>query len=118
MVTGEMNKIEAIIRPEKLDEVKEALAKSGFIGLSVTHVTGRGVQKGVIHTGRGGEAYTIDMLPKVKLETVVRSGDAERVVAIIVETARTGNIGDGKIFVLPVTDAIRVRTGERGEIVV
>jgi len=118
MVTGEMNKIEAIIRPEKLDEVKEALAKSGFIGLSVTHVTGRGVQKGVIHTGRGGEAYTIDMLPKVKLETVVRSGDTERVVEIIVETARTGNIGDGKIFVLPVADAIRVRTGERGEIVV
>jgi nitrogen regulatory protein P-II 1 len=118
MATGEMNKIEAIIRPEKLDEVKEALAQAGFIGLSVTHVTGRGVQKGVIHTGRGGEPYTIDMLPKVKLETVVRTADTDRVVDIIVAAARTGNIGDGKIFVLPVADAIRVRTGERGEIAV
>jgi nitrogen regulatory protein P-II 1 len=118
MATGEMNKVEAIIRPEKLDEVKEALAQAGFVGLSVTHVTGRGVQKGVIHTGRGGEAYTIDMLPKVKLETVVRAADTERVVHVIVEAARTGNIGDGKIFVLPVADAIRVRTGERGDIAV
>ena len=118
MATGELNKVEAIIRPEKLDEVKEALARAGFVGLSVTHVTGRGVQKGVIHTGRGGEPYTIDMLPKVKLETVVRSADTDRVVQVIVEAARTGNIGDGKIFVLPVADAIRVRTGERGEIVV
>jgi nitrogen regulatory protein P-II 1 len=118
MATGEMNKVEAIIRPEKLDEVKEALAQAGFVGLSVTHVTGRGVQKGVIHTGRGGEAYTIDMLPKVKLETVVRAADTERVVQVIVEAARTGNIGDGKIFVLPVADAIRVRTGERGDIAV
>jgi len=118
MATGELNKIEAIIRPEKLDEVKEALARVGVIGLSVTHVTGRGVQKGVIHAGRGGEPYIIDMLPKVKLETVVRSGDIDRVVQAIVEAARTGNIGDGKIFVLPVADAIRVRTGERGEVAV
>ena len=115
MATGELNKVEAIIRPEKLDEVKEALAQAGVIGLSVTHVTGRGVQKGIVHTGRGGERYTIDMLPKVKLETVVRGADIERVVQIIVDAARTGNIGDGKIFVLPVADAIRVRTGERGD---
>ena len=118
MATSEMNKVEAIIRPEKLDEVKEALAQAGFVGLSVTHVTGRGVQKGVIHAGRGGEPYTIDMLPKVKLETVVRGADTERVVQVIVEAARTGNIGDGKIFILPVADAIRVRTGERGDVAV
>jgi len=118
MATGELNKVEAIIRPEKLDEVKNALAQAGFVGLSVTHVTGRGVQKGIVHTGRGGEPYTIDMLPKVKLETVVRGADIERVVQVIVDAARTGNIGDGKIFVLPVADAIRVRTGERGEVVV
>jgi nitrogen regulatory protein P-II 1 len=115
MATGELNKVEAIIRPEKLDEVKEALAQAGVIGLSVTHVTGRGVQKGVIHAGRGGQPYTIDMLPKVKLETVVRSADTDMVVQVIAEAARTGNIGDGKIFVLPVADAIRVRTGERGD---
>ena len=118
MATTELYKLEAIIRPEKLDEVKEALAQAGFVGLSVTHVTGRGVQKGVIHAGRGGEPYTIDMLPKVKLEMVVRGKDAERVVQIIVDAARTGNIGDGKIFVLPVADAIRVRTGERGDVAV
>jgi len=118
MATTEMYKVEAIIRPEKLDEVKEALAQAGFVGLNVTHVTGRGVQKGIIHAGRGGEPYTIDMLPKVKLETVVRGVDTERVVQVIVSAARTGNIGDGKIFVLPVVDAIRVRTGERGDVAV
>ena len=118
MATTELYKIEAIIRPEKLDEVKEALAQAGFVGLNVTHVTGRGVQKGVIHAGRGGEPYTIDMLPKVKLETVVRGVDTEKVVQVIVAAARTGNIGDGKIFVLPVVDAIRVRTGERGDVAV
>ena len=115
MATGELSKVEAIIRPEKLDEVKDALARAGFVGLSVTHVTGRGVQKGIVHTGRGGERYTIDMLPKVKLETVVRDDDTETVVQIITEAARTGNIGDGKIFVMPVADVIRVRTDERGE---
>ena len=118
MATSELYKIEAIIRPEKLDDVKDALAKAGFAGLNVAPVTGRGVQKGVIHAGRGGEPYTIDMLPKVKLETVVRGADTEKVVQVIVEAARTGNIGDGKIFVLPVADAIRVRTGERGDVAV
>ncbi len=118
MATGELSKVEAIIRPEKLDEVKDALARAGVVGLSVTHVTGRGVQKGIVHAGRGGELYTVDMLPKVKLETVVRSADIDRVVQVIVDAARTGNIGDGKIFVLPVVDAIRVRTGERGDVAV
>jgi nitrogen regulatory protein P-II 1 len=110
-----MLKVEAIIRPEKLNDVKNALAAAGFVGLNVVNVTGRGVQKGVVHIGRGGETYEVDMLPKVKLEVVVRDEDAERVVQLIAQAARTGNIGDGKIFLIPVADAMRVRTGERGE---
>jgi len=113
-----MKKIEAIIRPEKLNDVKEALEKAGFVGLNVVHVTGRGAQKGIVHGGRGGETYTVDMLPKLKIEVVVKDQDAAQVVEIISNAARTGNIGDGKIFVVPVDDAIRVRTGERGDTVV
>lgn len=113
-----LKKIEAIIRPEKLDEVKHALADKGYIGLNIVGVTGRGVQKGIVHAGRGGQAYSVDMLPKVKLEIVVADGNAEEVITIIQEAAQTGNIGDGKIFVLPVDEAIRVRTGERGDIAV
>lgn len=110
-----MEKIEAIIRPEKLEAVKNALAEGGFVGLNVVNVTGRGVQKGITHTGRTGERITVDMLPKVKLELVVREGYRERAVNIIVAAARTGVIGDGKIFITPVLEVIRVRTGERGE---
>jgi nitrogen regulatory protein P-II 1 len=110
-----MQKIEAIIRPEKLDDVKDVLANAGFNGINIVHVTGRGVQKGIVHMGRGGETYTVDMLPKVKVEVVVKDDDCERVVKIICDAARTGNIGDGKIFLIPVTDAIRVRTGDRGD---
>lgn len=110
-----MQKIEAIIRPERLDNVKDALANAGITGMNIVHVTGRGVQKGVVHMGRGGESYTVDMLPKVKVEVVVPDSAVDRVVNLIIEAARTGHIGDGKIFVLPVADAIRVRTGERGE---
>jgi nitrogen regulatory protein P-II 1 len=110
-----MQKIEAIIRPEKLDDVKEALSNAGFTGLNVVHVTGRGTQRGIVHMGRGGETYTVDMLPKVKIEVVVKDSDADRAVKLICDAAATGNIGDGKIFLLPVSDAIRVRTGERGE---
>ncbi|GBD12551.1 Nitrogen regulatory protein P-II [bacterium HR24] len=110
-----MQKVEAIIRPEKLNDVKNALAAAGFVGLNVVNVTGRGVQKGVVHIGRGGETYEVDMLPKVKLEVVVRDEDAEKVVQLIAQAARTGHIGDGKIFLIPVADAMRVRTGERGE---
>jgi len=110
-----MHKVEAIIRPEKLNDVKNALAQAGFLGLNVVHVTGRGVQKGIVHIGRGGQTYEVDMLPKVKLEVVVRDEDVERVIDIIVQAARTGHIGDGKIFVIPVAQAVRVRTGERGE---
>lgn len=110
-----MQKIEAIIRPEKLDNVKDALSGAGFHGMNIVHVTGRGVQKGIVHMGRGGETYTVDMLPKVKIEVVVADSDSDKVVKIICDAARTGNIGDGKIFLIPVSDAIRVRTGERGD---
>jgi nitrogen regulatory protein P-II 1 len=110
-----MQKIEAIVRPEKMDAVKEALANAGFTGLNVVHVTGRGAQRGIVHMGRGGESYTVDMLPKVRIEVVVKDGDAEKAVKLIRDAAHTGNIGDGKIFLLPVNDAIRVRTGERGD---
>jgi nitrogen regulatory protein P-II 1 len=110
-----MQKIEAIIRPEKLDDVKHALTEAGFHGMNIVHVTGRGVQRGLVHMGRGGESYTVDMLPKVKVEVVIDDAQVDQVVKIICDAARTGNIGDGKLFVVPVTDAIRVRTGERGD---
>lgn len=110
-----MNKIEAIVRPEKLEAVKEALADAGFVGLNIVNVTGRGVQKGIVHAGRGGEEYRVDMLPKSKIELVVKDADTDRAVTTIIEAARTGAIGDGKIFIMPVSEAIRVRTGERGE---
>lgn len=110
-----MNKIEAIVRPEKLEAVKEALAEAGFVGLNIVNVTGRGVQKGIVHAGRGGEEYRVDMLPKSKIELVVKDADTDRAVTTIIEAARTGAIGDGKIFIMPVSEAIRVRTGERGE---
>jgi nitrogen regulatory protein P-II 1 len=109
-----MNKIEAIVRPEKLEPVKEALADAGFVGLNIVNVTGRGVQKGIVHAGRGGEEYRVDMLPKSKIELVVKDADTERAVSTIIDAARTGAIGDGKIFIMPVSEAIRVRTGERG----
>jgi nitrogen regulatory protein P-II 1 len=113
-----MKKIEAIIRPEKLNDVKDALEKEGCVGLNIVHVTGRGAQKGIVHGGRGGETYTVDMLPKLKIEVVVKDSVAKKIVDTIVKAARTGNIGDGKIFIIPVEDAIRVRTGEQGESIV
>jgi nitrogen regulatory protein P-II 1 len=110
-----MNKIEAIIRPERLDTVKEALAAAGFVGLNIVAVTGRGVQKGIVHTGRGGEEYRVDMLPKSKVELVVEDNSTDKAINVIVEAARTGAIGDGKIFVSPVARAVRIRTGETGD---
>ena len=94
-----MQNIEAIIRPEKLDEVKNALAGVGVSGLNIVHVTGRGVQKGIVHMGRGGETYEVDMLPKVKVEVVVADDQVDRLVSTICQAAKTGRIGDGKIFV-------------------
>jgi nitrogen regulatory protein P-II 1 len=112
-----MNKIEAIIRPEKFNSVKDALAEVGLVGLNVTQVTGRGAQKGIEMTGgpRGVGSYVVDMLPKVKLELVVPDEQTEKAIEIIVANARTENIGDGKIFISPVSNAIRIRTGEQGD---
>jgi nitrogen regulatory protein P-II 1 len=110
-----MQKIEAIIRPEKLDDVKNALTAAGVAGLNIVHVTGRGVQRGVVHVGRGGESYEVDMLPKVKIEVVVPDAKVDALINTICDAAHTGRIGDGKIFVIPVGDVVRVRTRERGE---
>jgi len=110
-----MQKIEAIIRPEKLSSVKEALSANGICGLNITRITGRGVQKGIVGAGRGEESYEIDLLPKVKLEIVVSDAATEAAIGAICQAAYTGNIGDGKIFLSPVTDAVRIRTRERGD---
>lgn len=112
-----MKKVEAIIKPFKLEEVKEALAGVGVQGLTVTEVKGFGRQKGHKELYRGAE-YVVEFLPKVKLEVVVTNEKLKEVVEAIVKSASTGRIGDGKIFVSTVEDAIRIRTGESGEIVV
>jgi len=108
-----MKKIEAIIKPFKLDDVKEALQEIGLQGITVTEAKGFGRQKGHTELYRGAE-YVVDFLPKVKLEIVVDDGMLEKAIEAIKQAAHTGRIGDGKIFVLPVEDAIRVRTGESG----
>ena len=108
-----MRKIEAIIKPFKLDEVKEALHAIGIQGMTVTEVKGFGRQKGHTELYRGAE-YVVDFLPKIKVEIAVTDEMADKVVEAIVEAANTGRIGDGKIFVLPVEEVIRIRTGERG----
>jgi nitrogen regulatory protein P-II 1 len=109
-----MKKIEAIIKPFKLDEVKEALAKDGINGMTVSEVRGFGRQKGHTELYRGAE-YVVDFLPKVKIELLLDDVTASKAAAVIESTARTGRIGDGKIFVCPVEEVIRIRTGERGE---
>ena len=109
-----MKKIEAIIKPFKLDEVKEALQEAGIQGLSVTEVKGFGRQKGHTELYRGAE-YVVDFLPKVKIEVVLTDDMVDAAIAAIVAAARTGKIGDGKIFVSTVEQAIRIRTGETGD---
>ncbi len=108
-----MKKIEAIIKPFKLDEVKEALSKEGIQGMTISEVKGFGRQKGHTELYRGAE-YVVDFLPKVKIEILVEDERAATVVDTILTAARTGRIGDGKIFITSVDDAIRIRTGERG----
>jgi nitrogen regulatory protein P-II 1 len=108
-----MKKIEAIIKPFKLDEVKDALDKVGVSGITITESKGFGRQKGHTELYRGAE-YRVEFLPKVKLEVLVDEAKVNAVVDAIVDAARTGRIGDGKIFVSPVDDAVRIRTGERG----
>ena len=109
-----MKKVEAIVKPFKLDDVKEALTEIGVIGMTVMEVRGFGRQKGHTELYRGSE-YTIDFLPKVKIEIVVGDHLVNKVVETIIAVAKTGSIGDGKVFVLPVEESVRIRTGERGE---
>jgi nitrogen regulatory protein P-II 1 len=109
-----VKKIEAIIKPFKLDDVKEALTEIGVVGMTVTEVRGFGRQKGHTELYRGSE-YTVDFLPKVKIEVVVPDQLVSKVVSTVASAAKTGSIGDGKVFVLPMGEAIRIRTGETGE---
>ena len=108
-----MKKVEAIIKPFKLDEVKDALTNIGVYGMTVSEVKGFGRQKGHTELYRGAE-YVIDFLPKLKIEIVVDDQQVEKVVEAIIQAARTGRIGDGKIFIIPIDDVVRIRTGERG----
>jgi nitrogen regulatory protein P-II 1 len=112
-----MKQITAIIKPFKLEEVREALAAEGVTGLTVTEVKGFGRQKGHTELYRGAE-YTVDFLPKVKVEVVVKDVDSDRCVESIIKAARTGKIGDGKIFITPVERVVRIRTGEQDDIAV
>ncbi len=109
-----MKKIEAIVREERLDEIKKALEETGYFGMTISEVSGRGRQRGVALQWRSGE-YRVDLLPKLKIEIVVSDEDVSSVVNTISSNAKTGEIGDGKIFIMPVENAIRVRTGEEGQ---
>jgi len=109
-----MKKIEAVIKPFKLDEVKDALNALGVAGMTVTEVKGFGRQKGHVELYRGAE-YDVSFIPKVKIEVVVADAIADKVVATILDKAKTGKIGDGKIFISKIEDIVRIRTGERGE---
>ena len=109
-----MRKVEAIIKPFKLDEVKEALNEIGIQGITVSEVKGFGRQKGHTELYRGAE-YVVDFIPKIKMEIIVSDELVEQVVGTIAESAKTGRIGDGKIFVTPIDEVVRIRTGERGE---
>ena len=109
-----MKKLEAIIKPFKLNEVKGALQEIGIVGMTVTEVKGFGRQKGHTEIYRGSE-YTVDFLPKVRIETVLNDSQVDAAIQAIIGAARTGKIGDGKIFITPIEDAVRIRTGERAE---
>jgi nitrogen regulatory protein P-II 1 len=106
-----MKMVKAIIKPERFEFVKKALEEKGFIGMTISEVKGRGEQKGITLQYRGG-LMTVDLLPKIQLEIVVRDTDVDNLVATITEAARTGKIGDGKIFIIPIEKAIRIRTGD------
>ncbi len=112
-----MMKIEALIRPQKLDEVKAALSEAGVRGMTVSEVRGSGKQKGFTQHYRGAE-YTVNLIQKVKLEIVVPDESAKKVAEVLAAAARTGEIGDGKIFLIPVAEAIRIRTGEEGDVAI
>jgi nitrogen regulatory protein P-II 1 len=110
-----MKHIIAIIRPEKLDDVRRALEKVGYSGLMISEIQGHGKQKGVVQQWRG-EKYKVDLIPKIKLEVVIKDTELPVIKKTIVETARTGDIGDGKMFISTVDEVVRIRTGEEGEI--
>jgi len=112
-----MKKIEAIVKPFKLEEVKDALGEVGIEGMTVSEVKGFGRQKGHTEIYRGSE-YTVDFLPKVKIELVVPDSQVDNAVAVILKSAKTGKIGDGKVFISEITEAIRIRTEEKGELAV
>ena len=109
-----MKKIEAIIRPEKLEAVRKALEQAGYPGISITEIEGHGMQKGAVQQWRGGK-YKLKFLPKAKVEIVCIDSDAEKLVQTVLESAFTGSVGDGKIFVYDVGEVVRIRTRERGE---
>ena len=112
-----MKKVTAMIKPFKLDDVREALSDIGIQGMTVTEVKGFGRQKGHTEVYRGAE-YAVDFLPKIQIDIVLSDDQIERVIEVIIETARTGTVGDGKIFVTPVDQVIRIRTGETGDVAV
>ncbi len=112
-----MKKIEAIIQPFKLDEVKAALMAVGIDGITITDVRGHGRQKGHVEVYRGAE-YQVDLIPKIKIEVVIPSTRTEEVIAAITQAARTGKVGDGKIFIYDIADAVRIRNSDRGDSVV
>ncbi|MBI3306504.1 MAG: P-II family nitrogen regulator [Candidatus Omnitrophica bacterium] len=109
-----MKKIEAIIRPEKLESVRRALEQSGYPGITITEIEGHGMQRGTVQQWRG-EKYKVDFLPKVKVEIVVVDKDLEKITQTVLESAFTGGVGDGKIFIYDVAEVVRIRTRERGE---
>jgi len=109
-----VKKIEAIIRPEKLGGVRDALERAGYPGISITEIEGHGLQKGTVQQWRG-DKYKVDFLPKMKVEIVTKNEDSEKLIQAILESAYTGGVGDGKIFVYNVDEVVRIRTRERGE---
>jgi len=112
-----MKKIEAVIRVEKLEEVADSLEALGYPGMMVSHIEGHGRQKGLVEQFRGRE-YKVSFLPKIKIDIVVRDSDVEKIISAISRIAKTGEIGDGKIFISPVENVMRIRTGEKGEIAI
>lgn len=112
-----MKKIEAIIRPGKLNAILSALQELGYPGVTVTEVEGHGRQKGITAQWRG-KIYTMNLVPKIKLEIIAKDDEVDMIIDSIINTAKTGDIGDGKIFIYPVEEVIRIRTGERGEVAI
>ncbi len=112
-----MKKIEAVIRVEKLEEITDAVEKFGYPGIMITRIEGHGRQKGLVEQFRGRE-FKVNLLPKIKIEIVAKDADVEKIVATIAGIAKTGEIGDGKIFIYPIESAMRIRTGEKGDVAI